>query len=275
MTETLLTLSQSALQDFQDCPRRFDLRYLQQLAFPAIESEPALENEKHRREGEFFHRLAQQSLLGIPPQQVGRLAITDNLQRWWSRFLDAPEVQELAGADHLYTEAMLSTPLGDFRLVAKYDLIAICGDKVRIFDWKTYRHRPKNENLAARWQTRVYQALLVQAGAHLNHGKPILPGQIEMTYWFAEFPDQPAHFRYTPLQFERDCSDLSILARQIQQQGSDAFHKTADEKKCSLCCFRSYCGRGTHAGVEQEMLLERESETSFDINYEQIGEIEF
>jgi hypothetical protein len=54
----LPTLSQSSLQDYNDCPRRFELRYLQRLAYPAIETEPALENEKHQREGEFFHRLA-------------------------------------------------------------------------------------------------------------------------------------------------------------------------------------------------------------------------
>ena len=81
MPTELTTLSQSSLQDYNDCPRRFELRYLQRLAYPAIETEPALENEKHQREGEQFHRLVQQYFIGIPAEQVGKLANTENLQR--------------------------------------------------------------------------------------------------------------------------------------------------------------------------------------------------
>ena len=66
MTEQLRSLSQSSLQDYNDCPRRFELRYIQHLAYPAVESEPALENEKHQQEGEYFHRLVQQHMIGIP-----------------------------------------------------------------------------------------------------------------------------------------------------------------------------------------------------------------
>ena len=33
--------SQSSLQDYMDCPRRFQLRYLDRLIYPAAESEPA------------------------------------------------------------------------------------------------------------------------------------------------------------------------------------------------------------------------------------------
>ncbi len=166
----LTTLSQSSLQDYNDCPRRFELRYLEQLAYPAIETEPALENEKHQQEGEYFHRLAQQHLIGIPAEQVAKFANTDNLQRWWDNYINAKDLTGLKDLSGLKTEITLSAPLGKFRLVAKYDLIGFDGDKVYIYDWKTYRKRPKNEWLAVRWQTRVYRALLVQAGAHFNGG---------------------------------------------------------------------------------------------------------
>jgi hypothetical protein len=88
----LTTLSQSSLQDYVDCPRRFQLRYLERLSYPAVESEPALENEKHIQEGEYFHRLAQQYFIGIPNEQIGRLANTPNLQRWWDNFLNAKDL---------------------------------------------------------------------------------------------------------------------------------------------------------------------------------------
>src|SRR5688500_9159 len=174
----LTSLSQSSLQDYNDCQRRFELRYLEQLAYPAIETEPALENERHQREGEYFHRLVQQYLLGIPAVQIERLANTENLQRWWRNFQD---FKGLHGLQNLQTELTLSAPLGRYRLLAKYDLIGRAEDgRVYIYDWKTYRKRPRNDWLATRLQTRVYRAMLVQAGMFLNQGRPFEPEQIEM-----------------------------------------------------------------------------------------------
>jgi CRISPR/Cas system-associated exonuclease Cas4 (RecB family) len=270
MTEQLTTLSQSSLQDYQDCPRRFELRYLQRLAYPAIETEPALENEKHQKEGEYFHRLVQQHLIGIPAEQVSKLANTDNLQRWWSNFQDFGSLKDFRS---LYPEITLSAPLGKFRLVAKYDLIAVGKDQVTIFDWKTYRKRPKNEWLHIRWQTRVYRALLVQAGAYFNNGKPFAPEQIEMVYWFADFPTEPARFIYKADQYKRDWDALTKIAGEIKS--ATDFPKTDEVSKCSYCPYRSYCNRGTRAGDAANAELETEAEELFDINFEQIGEIAF
>ena len=275
----LTTLSQSSLQDYHDCPRRFELRYLQRLAYPAIETEPALENEKHQQEGEYFHRLVQQHLIGIPAEQIGKLANTDNLQRWWENYLNAKDLTGLAhmtlrgDLTGLHAEVTLSAPLGKFRLVAKYDLIAIDKNKVTIYDWKTYRKRPKNEWLAVRWQTRVYRALLVQAGAHFNNGKPFEPEQIEMIYWFADFPTEPARFIYTADQYKRDWDALIKIADEIIN--ASGFPLTDDVSKCNYCPYRSYCNRGIRAGDAADAELETEAEELFDINFEQIGEIAF
>src|SRR5512132_204374 len=116
----LTTLSQSSLQDYMDCAQRFKLRYLDRLSYPAAETEPTLENEKHQQEGEYFHRLVQQHLIGIPAEQIARFANTPNLQRWWGNFQSSRDLnfQNAAG---LYPEATLSAPLGKYRLLAKYD----------------------------------------------------------------------------------------------------------------------------------------------------------
>ena len=143
-------------------------------------------------------------------------------------------------------EATLSAPLGGFRLLAKYDLIAIENDKVTIYDWKTYRKRPKSEFLAIRLQTRVYRALLVQAGAFLNDGKPIAPEQIEMVYWFSDFPNDPARFAYTSAQYKRDWDTLQKLSDEIKSASS--YPLTDDRAKCLYCPYRSYCERGVRAG---------------------------
>jgi len=273
MPEQLPTLSQSSLQDYHDCPRRFELRYLQRLAYPAIETEPALENEQHKKEGEYFHRLVQQHLIGIPAEQINKLANTENLQRWWGNYLIANDLKPLKQMSSLHSEITLSAPLGKFRLVAKYDLIAVDKNKVTIYDWKTYRKRPKTEWLQIRWQTRVYRALLAQAGAHLNHGNPFAPEQIEMIYWFADFPTEPARFIYKADQFKRDWDALTKIADEITSASS--FPLTDEVAKCSYCPYRSYCNRGIRAGDAADAELETEAEELFDINFEQIGEIAF
>ena len=54
------SFNQSSLQDYLDCQRRFELRYLLRLSWPAVEIEPALENERFLRRGSIFHRLVHQ-----------------------------------------------------------------------------------------------------------------------------------------------------------------------------------------------------------------------
>ena len=267
----LTTFSQSSLQDYVDCARRFQLRYLERLSYPAVESEPALENEKHQQEGEYFHRLIQQYLIGIPKEQIGKLANTPNLQRWWDNFLQ--DFQNLEGFGSLYPELTLSAPLGNFRLLAKYDLIAVRDGKATIYDWKTYRKRPRNEWLSARMQTRVYRALLAKAGAHLNNGQPFEPEQIEMIYWFADFPNDPAKFSYTSAQYQRDWDTFTKLVEEITSASS--FPLTEDRQKCAYCTYRSYCERGIRAGDGEQAEAEMEAEELFDVNFEQIGEIAF
>lgn len=269
----LTTLSQSSLQDYVDCARRFQLRYVDRLAYPAFESEPALENELHQREGEFFHRLAQQYLIGVPAEQVAKLANSENLQRWWENFRNSKDLLGFENLTGLYPESTLSAPLGNFRLLAKYDLIAIHKNKAVIYDWKTYRKRPRNEWLAARMQTRVYRALLIHAGAHLNSGVPFEPEQIEMVYWFADFPNDPARFAYNSAHYKRDWDLLVKLADEIATASS--YPLTDDRTRCLYCPYRSYCERGIRAGEADQAEAEMEAEELFDVNFEQIGEIAF
>jgi len=269
----LFTFSQSSLQDYADCPQRFQLRYIDKLIYPAAETEPALENEKHQQEGQYFHRLAQQHLLGIPTEKLEKLANTPNLQGWWENFLGFSQAS-LTGLTGLYPEVTLSARLGEFRLVAKYDLIAVGEDEtLTIYDWKTYRKRPRNEWLAARWQTRVYRSLLVAAGTQLNGGRPVGPERCEMVYWFSNFPDEPAHFPYDEVQYKRDWDAMTRLTEEIQS--APDYPKTDDRQKCGYCPYRSYCDRGIQAGDMDEFEAELESEALFDVNFEQIGEIEF
>src|SRR5512135_3226477 len=122
--------SQSSLQDFSDCRRRFQLRYIQRVSWPAVQAEPAREFERHIQRGDRFHRLVQQYLLGVPEGRLARMAEADedeNLQRWWQNFLDTIPA-ELSGDAQRHVEAALQMPLNGFRLVAKYDLVLLRSD---------------------------------------------------------------------------------------------------------------------------------------------------
>ncbi|WP_345319295.1 PD-(D/E)XK nuclease family protein [Candidatus Villigracilis proximus] len=109
--------------------------------------------------------------------------------------------------------------------------------------------------------------------AHLNHGQPFAPEQIEMIYWFADFPTEPARFIYTADQFKRDWDALTKIAEEIKT--ASHFPLTDEVSKCNYCPYRSYCNRGIRAGDAADAELETEAEELFDINFEQIGEIAF
>jgi hypothetical protein len=246
------------------------LRYIERLQWPAVEAEPVIENERSQKDGQLFHLMVQQHLLGIPVEKLTRLAVSPNLELWWQNYLAHPI--EAIESYTKYTELTLSTPLGeDHRLLAKYDLVAVKpGSEALIVDWKTNAKRPRDERMAARWQTRVYRALLVQAGAHLNGGVAWLPEQVRMMYWYATHPSEPAIFVYSSAQCKRDQDALLLLRDEIAVAAE--FPKIDDEQRCSFCVYRSFCERGIAAGLADE--LESELDQA-EINLEQIQEIAF
>jgi CRISPR/Cas system-associated exonuclease Cas4 (RecB family) len=269
------SFSQSSLQDYVDCNRRFQLRYIEQLQWPAVETAPVLENERRQLEGQQFHRMLQQYFLGLPAEKIAYMADnsgSQNLARWWGNFISAGAtgLAGLSGQKFLPEQA-LSAPLGKHRCMAKYDLIAVRDGQAAIYDWKTYHKRPRDEWMAARLQTRVYQSLLVKAGAHLNGGQPFAPEQVSMIYWYADFPDEPARFDYDAARYKNDWDELSALISEISARQS--FPLTADEKKCAYCSFRSFCERGVSAGEAED--TEDRLDPGWDVNLEQIQEIEF
>jgi hypothetical protein len=275
--------SQASLQDYTECRRRFYLRYLLRLAWPAVQVEPAAENERYWQQGRRFHRMIQQALLGVPAEKLAPMAGGADLSRWWENFLAArqrlPELEGLrSGSSHAYVEAALSGRVCDHALLGVYDLVLVGLDGTAvIFDWKTGRQSPQRASLAARLQTRIYPYLLVQAGAHLNQGQPFRPEAVQMIYWFAEHPGQPVRFPYSPEQFQADEDYLCGLIAEIERLSEDEFTLTDQVERCRFCVYRSLCDRGVSAGLLTETSEETEAalEESLDFDFEQIGEIGF
>ncbi len=273
--------SQSSLQDFVDCPRRFQLRYLWRLAWPALETQPAMEYERFLRQGEAFHRMVQQYLLGLPSERLERMIQDQDLRQWWEgfiRFISSEDWAPVFQAAKKYPEISLSAPLDGFRLVAKYDCVLIHSEgEAWIIDWKTtHRARPGRRWLAERLQTRLYPYLLVRAGAYLNQGQPLLPEKVHMLYWFAEGAQPLERFPYNSQKFSEDQAYLKGLIAAIGALGKQDFPLTEDQRRCAFCVYRSLCERGLGAArLDEAENPEASEDWEIALDFEQIAEIEF
>jgi hypothetical protein len=243
--------SQSSLQDYEQCPQRFKLRYLEQQRWPAIESEPVAEAERLARLGADFHRLVHQHLIGLDEQLLAEslAAAEPDLRRWWDSYLSHRPPQ-LAEAVALHPELKLSASLRGYLLLARFDALAQLSDGTfLIIDWKTTHRKPDRDTLERRLQTRVYPWLLAQAGAAFNGGTPIPPESISMLYWYPEFPAEAELFSYSKLSFQNNDSILNELLSRIEHAARhDDFPLTDDSHRCRYCVYRSLCERGAAAG---------------------------
>lgn len=269
-----VSFTQSSLQDYIDCSRRFQLRYVLEQPWPAVESEPLLERERLADLGRRFHRMAQQHTVGLPAEQIATSAQDPELARWWWNYVNVPPRDLPSSARR--AEVTLTAPLpgiaGRRRISAKYDLVALDpGHRAVIVDWKTERKRPTRAQLAARMQTRVYRYVLVEAGATLNGGRPIEPEQVTLVYWFAEFPAEPEVLPYSSTQHAEDAAYLINLVNEIAARAEAEWPKTDDEKRCRFCAYRSLCERGVAAGVGDEA----DVELDLDIEMAAVEEIAY
>lgn len=273
--------SQGNLQDFVDCRRRFLLRHVLRQAWPAVESEPFIENEQFMQQGQQFHHLVHQFFIGIPPEKLTANIQDPELASWWNDFLAYTD--QLTSSKKwedllVYPEITLTYPVEGYYIVAKFDLIVISPDGgAVIYDWKTSRMRPKQSWLHQRLQTRVYPYLLARSDIINKQGIRVNLEQIEMKYWFANFSDQMEVFKYNKARFQEDQEYLRNLISLIIRLDDDDFTLTADEMKCRYCVYRSLCDRGTAAGElgEQIQFTDSDEGIDFALDLDQVEGIKF
>ncbi len=275
---------QGSLQDYIECPRRFQLRYVHRLRWPAVEVSPPLERERSLQQGAAFHRLIHQHLIGFPVKRLSGTVTDRQLRRWWCNYLEAG-LADLPPSR--YPEIGLAAPVGRYRLVAQYDLLAIeAGVRSVIVDWKTSRRRPSRSTLLDSLQTRVYAYLLVRAGAVLNGGERIRPQQVTMVYWFANYPTRSEWYSYAEDRYRADHEFLTGLIGEIETRldetdEGDLLPATDHRRRCRYCRYRSLCQRGVEAGlldgVGQEFSREdgADREFDFDFDFEQVAEADY
>lgn len=219
-----LAFSAASLQDYQDCPLRFELRYIRQLRWPAREGTEAMET------GNQVHRMVQQALLGFPrdllPAVIADFETVDVLQ------LIDRLTSELGDAKR-FVEHSVSLRFNDVDYTGKFDLLYILPDNnALIFDWKTDLHfRP--ESFDDRVQTRLYLWM-----AQRLYGCPVATLKVVSLRDGRMRTIQADMAKIST--YERE---IDALVREITAIEPGAFQQTTDVVRCRYCTYKHYCRR--------------------------------
>ena len=108
---------------------------------------------------------------------------------------------------------------------------------------------------------------------------PWRPEQVELIYWFANYPAQPERFQYDDGQYAEDARQIEATIAEIALIAQDAksgeWTLTDDLTRCRYCVYRTLCDRQAAVKVDAEEPDWDAQEGTFDLDLEQIAEIEF
>jgi PD-(D/E)XK nuclease superfamily len=244
-------LSQAHLKLLSQCPRQFQLIYLEQLAPPLMP-----DRQEPMRLGSQFHLLMQQRELGL---DIGPMVSAHpQLNAWLQTFLAAaPQILTLPGDEVLQRQSEQERTVArqDHVLVGVYDLLLLGAKSAQILDWKTYAKPRQVDALATDWQTRLYLYLLAATTDYR-------PEDLAMTYWFLQADGsgptggdraaQRARFAYSTALDQQMHVELMALLTQFSgwlaryETGGEAFPQVpAALGRCVTCSFAGRCQRGS------------------------------
>jgi len=182
------SLSATSLQDFLDCRRRFQLKYIDQISWPQPLNTFNIKQLESMTRGREFHQLMQLHFLGIPDEKLIKSIDDDTLKTWFINTINS-EICKIDPAEKLI-EYRLSTFISNTLVTGVIDFIIIQTDSsIKIIDWKTGQKIPDPQFYVSRIQTRLYPLLLAQSPLFLTYmtNKPSF-NKIEFIYWFTHFP---------------------------------------------------------------------------------------
>lgn len=232
----LLQLGHSHLRDLEVCPRKFWLRHVAQVAWPAAPMPAAVEEALAL--GQLFHLTMQRHFEGIEPLEPPP-AVADWWGAWQAQPIPLPAGRRLP-------EIALSLRLEGIRLAARYDLLVLADDySALIVDFKTGRQPQPVNVLAGSMQARVYPFVLAEGGAQLTGGRPIRPDKITLVFWQASDPGHPIRLAYSDRMHAANRGLLEELTRQVASLEPGIVPPLLhDLTICARCALRSYCWPG-------------------------------
>ena len=180
------SFSAKKIQDFIDCERRFELRYILNQSWPAITSEPILEIESKIKKGNEFHYLVHQYFSGVPEKALRETIHDDIMIKWFDNFLSFHKTLKVKS---IFSEFSLTAQIGEKKITAVYDLIYLDeNEEVGIIDWKTSKYIPKKTTLSIKVQSILYPFILQEVSGEFLPGSHFPPEKISMRYWYPASP---------------------------------------------------------------------------------------
>ena len=274
--KTVLHLSQSNLQDFSECPRRFELKIIDNISWPAAYLEPLSQLEQATDIGNKFHQLCHQFFTGIDQDSLSHTISNPDLKIMWEKFSTfAKDLQD----ENRFSEIILSTPFLGHQLIAKYDLLLKTNyGKFIIYDWKTSSRKPTRTLLSQRYQTFLYPFIFVKSGNSIFNSEQTFPKNISMNYWYPMSSDPEETFPYSDTLYSENTAHLTQVISQIDGyiNSGKPFPLTNDRKLCGKCVYRSLCERGIQAS-KLDLFTEIDGEDLSGVYFDldNISEIEF
>lgn len=267
--------SANNLQDYVDCPRRFELKYILKQNWPAITSQPVLEMENKIQMGNRFHQLANQYLTGISGDVLENSIDDPELKLWFNRF--QKYIKSSLNFPH-FSEFTVFLSFEGFRLIAIFDFISLTDiHKMMIGDWKTSSRLPNKEFYFQSIQSYLYPFIAYETRVNLfPQASTLQPEDLFMEYWFPGFPENTITREYSTTSHTSSRELISSLISEIAQKELGTFEKTPNDKRCVYCQYRSLCERGIQAGKLEDAEDDSESDSRFDsLDFDQIEEIAF
>ena len=265
--------SAKSLQSYVDCPRRFQLRYIEGGRPPtmtASNTADELAYEARLRQGAKLHHFAKLSQQGVPQDMLKAAIKGEDAAQWFDKLLS----NGLSGLpEKRLPEKRLETTLNGLRLMAQFDLIAYDpGGDLVIVDWKTGDTMPGRETLRQRLQTIVYLYVAAQAGERLM-GEPMSPERVHLVYAYLARGGQRNSFTYSHLDMLADAGRLTDLMGEIKR--ADDFPLTTNHSHCRFCAFRVQCERGEAGSLDDVDYDDVDEADEAELGFEQIGEFGF
>lgn len=225
---TEFVASATALECYEQCPRRFRYRYLEHV--PAAGPPQGVARRMER--GEIFHRLVLWDELGLDVSMILDTVDDPELVEQWTTYRQFRAT--LTGVE-LQHDRTLVARCGDNLVQAKLDALAVALDgSVTIYDWKT-SPRPHRSRLAESPQSKVYPFVVWNTLSGITS-----PAQLDLVYWFAAEPDRPLRIDLDEASLAAATDWLSTLLATIGSD--DTFEMTTDRVTCSTCEYLAHCG---------------------------------
>lgn len=258
--------TQSKLQDFMDCPRRFQLKYLEGQRWPAPVTIPQEKFEAAMQRGQRIHQMIERHQSGVSlPILKKSIVGDDNLERWLSRYEQL--YHDLSIFDTSMTETVLSMNLNGYQILAKFDWLGVRDSRLVAIDWKTGK-LPSAEQLKRRMQTVVYLLVLYRAGGALFNR---MIDEFILRYVSLETREERIFTVTAASVAEFEQQILSV----IEGINSSSFNKVESERPCLYCVYRGLCGRGTTPDFDDDSTILEWGDTLVGIHSTNTDMVEF